>query len=323
MASSVPSLDGTLGNIEIGLVLATFLYGIQTLQTFNYYREYPKDVLALKILVASIWFLELGHTICGCHAMYSMTVTFYGRPQHIIDPPVSLIFTLFFHAIIALVVQTFFAFRVGILSRRWPTTIVCCILNLLRLICYLVIFANLYRRPDLALLLTEFHWLAITVLLIGPIVDVITATSLIYHLSRVRDSHLNRTTHTVDIIIIWTVETTIITSVSSIVDLILFLTRRDFSWTVFFLIQAKLFSNSMLASLNGRRRFRPLHPMHPNSDSHVIAFNSAPTIHPGLVVEMQRMGETANDVVRFPPKQVVATSNDFMDTSIKNHPPSV
>ncbi|KAJ7115662.1 hypothetical protein C8R44DRAFT_793135 [Mycena epipterygia] len=37
MMSNLPSLDGTLGNLEIGLVLATFLYGIQTLQTFNYY----------------------------------------------------------------------------------------------------------------------------------------------------------------------------------------------------------------------------------------------------------------------------------------------
>lgn len=44
-------LDGTLGDIQIALVLATWLFGIGTLQTFNYYREFPKDPKILKGLV--------------------------------------------------------------------------------------------------------------------------------------------------------------------------------------------------------------------------------------------------------------------------------
>ncbi|KAJ7652212.1 hypothetical protein B0H17DRAFT_1215053 [Mycena rosella] len=38
--------------------------------------------------------------------------------------------------------------------------------------------------------------------------------------------------------------------------LILFLVRDDLSWFPFYLILAKLFSNSFLASLNGHQRFR-------------------------------------------------------------------
>jgi hypothetical protein len=36
----LPPLDGTLGNIQIALVVATWLFGIETLQAFNYYRDF-------------------------------------------------------------------------------------------------------------------------------------------------------------------------------------------------------------------------------------------------------------------------------------------
>lgn len=37
--------------MEIGGVLGTFLFGIETLQTFNYYRDSPKDSKLLKAAV--------------------------------------------------------------------------------------------------------------------------------------------------------------------------------------------------------------------------------------------------------------------------------
>lgn len=41
-------LDGSIGAIEIGAALGAFLFGIETLQTFNYYRNFPKDSNLLK-----------------------------------------------------------------------------------------------------------------------------------------------------------------------------------------------------------------------------------------------------------------------------------
>jgi hypothetical protein len=59
-------LDGTLGDIQIALVLATWLFGIGTLQTFNYYREFPKDPKILKGLVR--FFAQDSHTISNACA---------------------------------------------------------------------------------------------------------------------------------------------------------------------------------------------------------------------------------------------------------------
>ena len=45
------SLDGTLGTIVIGAAVGTVLFGIMTMQTFNYYDRYSKDPARLKVLV--------------------------------------------------------------------------------------------------------------------------------------------------------------------------------------------------------------------------------------------------------------------------------
>ncbi|KAJ7083466.1 hypothetical protein C8R44DRAFT_894512 [Mycena epipterygia] len=252
MAFSSPPLDlvGTLGRISIGVLLATFLYGIETLQTFNYYRAFPEDRRALKILVGGIWLLELANTICCWQAVYSMAVTFYGQPQHILNLPLSFVFSNLLHAIINIVVQTFFALRVRALSKRWPVTILCCVLNFLRLVGDIGLFVELWIYPNILRLVVKWNWQLIATSSVGPVVDVILATSLCYYLwqSRSSSGFSKQTNSIVDTIIIWTVETTSITTVSALLQLILFLARKDLTWMIFYLIQTKFFSNSLLAS---------------------------------------------------------------------------
>ena len=50
-AHAFPAFDGTLGATLVGAVMATFLFGIASLQAFNYYRSFPEDTKRLKILV--------------------------------------------------------------------------------------------------------------------------------------------------------------------------------------------------------------------------------------------------------------------------------
>ncbi|KAJ6599994.1 hypothetical protein DFH09DRAFT_1271530 [Mycena vulgaris] len=268
--SSAPAPDGSLGLAEIVLVLATFLYDIETLQTYNYYREYPKDSRGLKTLVAVIWLLELAHMICACHATYS--ITFYGQPEHILNPPLSLVFAIITQAAIYFIVQTFFSFRARMLSKRWSMAILGCILNTLRLLFNVGLFVELWKRPEWAFLVTDLRWIMITVSSIGPSVDILIATSFCYYLWHYKNSEFKQTSRMVDTLIIWTVETTAITTLSGALQLILFLTRNDLTWLFFWVVQAKckilfhifsliktcqtVFANSMLASLNGRNRFR-------------------------------------------------------------------
>ncbi|KAJ6563410.1 hypothetical protein DFH09DRAFT_1159074 [Mycena vulgaris] len=290
---AIPALDGSIGVTEIGSVFATFLYGIETLQTFNYYRQFPKDPWFLKTLVAVIWFLELGHTICTLHAVYATTITFYGQLQYVFNPPRTLYLTILFSSTINAVVQTFFAIRIRLLSNQWPVTILCCTLNLARLACNMGLIAVCWNSTSFLILETRLHKLMTAASSIGPCVDIIVATSLCYWLWRMRASNFKHTSTMVDTLIIWTVETTLITSLAGIMQLILFLTRPgDVSWIAFYLMQAKLFSNSLLASLNGRQRFRA--DNQPQT-SGVVAVPTLDSRSNGLVIRMDRMTETGQD----------------------------
>ncbi|KAJ6481262.1 hypothetical protein C8R47DRAFT_1135191 [Mycena vitilis] len=288
------ALDGTVGAIQVGLVLATWLFGIETLQTFNYYRDFGKDPRVLRGLVGAIWLLELAHTISGWHAMYTITVTFYGKPQHIISPPLSMTFPILFHAFIAMAVQTFFVYRIRVVSGQWLIPVVCFILNLGRMACLLFLFQGLFRTPVFNLLTTKFNTEVIIASSLSPGVEIVVAGSLLYYLWQRRAADFSQTNRIVDSIIIWTIESTLLTTISGFVQLVLFLTRRnDLSWLVFFLIQAKLFSNSLLASLNGRKRFR-------SAGNHVVAYNSSstgagPTTNSDVVIRMQHLSETVYD----------------------------
>jgi len=258
--SAIPALDGTLGAIEIGVVLATFLFGMLTLQVFRYFRAYPEDSVLLKALVTFVWFLELAHTISSWHGVYLITVTFYGQPQHIAKPPPTLFVIVVFSGVLTLAVQTFFAFRIRALSKRWSITVVCCVLNILALVLNIMPLPSLIANgyTDLG---TKDHWIVVVASVLVPATNVLIAISLCYYLSkilRVQQGYgkFKQTRSMVVTLIIWTAETTIITSVMSIMQLILFLSRGDLVWTTFFLLHAKLLSNCMLASLNGRQRFR-------------------------------------------------------------------
>ncbi|KAJ7215952.1 hypothetical protein GGX14DRAFT_696414 [Mycena pura] len=260
MSSSqgIPPLDDTLGAIIIGAVVGTFLFGIMTLQMFSYYRRYPDDTLALKMLVGAVWLAELGHSISLWHALYQITITFYGQLPHILDPPNSMPFTLQFASLINLMVQTFFAIRIHALSKRLLIPIISSLLTVTRFAFNIVMLVEFLGSDGFAVMETKLRWVMLCVSVIGPAVDVLTASALIFYLWRMRSETLllQRTRRTIDTLILWSLETTSVTCATGILQLIFFISMDNLVWMTFFLLQPKLFSNSLLAHLNGRTRFR-------------------------------------------------------------------
>ncbi|KAJ7188287.1 hypothetical protein C8R46DRAFT_1205463 [Mycena filopes] len=80
-------LNPNLGSLEIGFLASGFLFGVLTVQALIYNRKFSKDHWALKLLVAVIWFFELGQLGCVAHASYTMTITHSGNPLYILRPP--------------------------------------------------------------------------------------------------------------------------------------------------------------------------------------------------------------------------------------------
>ncbi|KAJ7800094.1 hypothetical protein B0H13DRAFT_2390608 [Mycena leptocephala] len=190
-------LNGNLGALEIGTVLGVFLFGIETLQTFNYYKRFPKDSNLLKATVGFVWVLELGQTISALHALYFQTITFYGQPSHVLSPPLSEKIPILFSGLIYSIVQTFFANRVRVLSRQWYTMALACVLGLFRFIGDVWIGALLVKYARLTVLL-EWRWLITTSLSLDLCTDLLITASLCFWLWNVRSCESKRTQNPFD-----------------------------------------------------------------------------------------------------------------------------
>ncbi|KAF7304053.1 Saposin B-type domain-containing protein [Mycena indigotica] len=260
----MPSLDSTAGPILIGAVLSTFLLGVASLQSFHYYRLYSSSGAA-KALVGAVWCIEVGHSVAMWHAIYGMFVTFYGQIGHLADPPHSIAFTVLFSAIINLLIQSYFALRIHTLSRSWLIPSICSSLTLARFVFNMFMLVGFWRSSGFVVFQTSLRWLMLCVSVIGPCVDVLTAASLCFYLWKLRETMLEEnefamvrdTRRMIDRIIVWSLETTSITSAAGVLQLILFITMPDnLAWSAVFLVQPKLFSNSMLAHMHGRKQLK-------------------------------------------------------------------
>ncbi|KAF7371213.1 hypothetical protein MSAN_00756900 [Mycena sanguinolenta] len=291
------SLGPTLGAIEIGAIFSTLFFGISTMQAYNYYRDYPKDRLTLKVLVIGIWSLELLHSALLWHTIYSLTVTFYGEPQHFESPPQTFYFTLLLSALITVIVQFFFCDRIRVFSGKALFPLICCAMSVLFFTGTLASVVLLYIKNSLVVVNTH-RWLLTAIFIVTTVTDVAIAISMCYSLGRVRNSEFPKTRNIVDTLIIWCIESAVAKSVASVLQLVLFETNANALWWMIFLLpKASLFSNSMLAALNDRNR---LFNGATEDPPPFITFNSNSTQTPSrpsrnVVIQMTRMTETRID----------------------------
>ncbi|KIM82189.1 hypothetical protein PILCRDRAFT_820556 [Piloderma croceum F 1598] len=307
----VIDLNNTVGALEIGVQISTFLFGILSCQTWIYYHRFPKDSIISKLLVALIWFLELGHTISVSHSIYIITVVDSDNPLKFISVPKSLDVGILFSAFIGPIVQAWFANRVRKLSGKLYVPIICWFLSFLRLAATIAAGVEALLATSVITYVAQFRWLLTFILAVGAAVDVIIAAALCFHLKQHRATSFQRTIKLINQTMIWTIETGLVTSVTAVVMLICFLAmQHNFVWISIFTFLAKLFSNSLLAALNARLTNRdgeseqnsstfldimPNNYKSPTASRDRKARESLAAPYPNIAIEMSRTTEVKHD----------------------------
>ncbi|KAJ7110614.1 hypothetical protein C8R44DRAFT_883745 [Mycena epipterygia] len=241
-APSLHSFDNTLGALLIGTLVSYALFGVTTTQAYIYYGRFPNDSRKLKAMVAAVWCGELGHLICIGHSLYVMVITDYGHPERLAHLPASLFVATSLGGLVSSSVQSFFAYRIYALSNSLWIPCICWALSVFRVV------------PSS---ISAFNWLFVTVWTVSVVNDVLIAGTLVFLLYRERGHARKRTTAVVDKLIAWTIETGVVTSIAGIIMLGFFAwMRSNFIWMAWFLVITRLFSNSLLASLNSRAALR-------------------------------------------------------------------
>ncbi|KAJ7255714.1 hypothetical protein C8J57DRAFT_1655285 [Mycena rebaudengoi] len=286
--SAIPPLDDTLGAIEIGGVVCTFLFGIGTLQTFYYYGHFSTDSKLLKSADSRAWtyHFDLAHNLLGdCDLLWPIAIH---------------------QKATALFVHDNFVFYVNIFHGPCITS----------------------HMKQISELQERYMSLVVTALSLGASVDVIIAVSISYCLWTMRTSGVNETRRMVDTLVLWTIESGVATGGTSVITTILvsltqihrasesypaltwgqFVLRNDLIWVPFYLILAKCktveirhlkyFPIPSLPPqiidqfrLNGRQRFRVpksdvvnLDTGHPSSNPSHLVF--VPQSNMGISLEI-------------------------------------
>ncbi|KAE9402902.1 hypothetical protein BT96DRAFT_990741 [Gymnopus androsaceus JB14] len=196
----------TLGSLLIGGFIAVFLFGLSTVQTYLYYREYPKDHRLLKLMVAFVWICELAHTICITNSIYVAVITFYGQPQKLVKLPPALNLTVAFGAPVTAAVQIFYTDRIRrFIGRQIYIPIFLWFLSGIHMVGSYFLMVVSFKVPSVTEYVADWGWMFTLLFTMGAFLEVAIAIALVANLYTHREHVFNPTLKMLDRLIWWTI----------------------------------------------------------------------------------------------------------------------
>lgn len=244
-------LDLGLGALEISVGLCCFLVGVVTLQTFNYFREFSTDPWPIRLLVAIVYFFDVIHSAFLMHTVYSYSVTHYGHAEVMASSVWTLNTSIIFQGLVALCVQSFFCLRIWKISRSRILSGICLSLTIARFCMSSIVVSYDFKYYSFAVIQTRYKTFVAATLAVIATSDVAIGASMVGSLLR-QKTGFSSTNKLIDKIIGFVIATGLLTSILAVVDVITFVTMENFIWLGLLIIIVKVYTNSLLASLNER-----------------------------------------------------------------------
>jgi len=254
-AAAIPALGLSLGSLEVGILVSTFLFGVTTVQCYIYYSSNARDTWYIKLLIPCVWLLEAFHTTSMCYFLYWLTVTNYGNLEALAAGHWPLNVSATCDGLVGALVQSFFAYRIYTLTGKWYITLISWLGSATA---FAMTFAItiLSFKLSVAAFSINYSWLATSGLSVLLFVDVVNTAALCTYL-RIERTGFNSTDSLLNKLFLWTLETGLLTSVAAILMVVFLLTEKSTTlWVCISIFYAKLYSNSLMASLNGREYLR-------------------------------------------------------------------
>ncbi|KAF7337664.1 hypothetical protein MSAN_02239900 [Mycena sanguinolenta] len=272
--SGPDSISLTLGAYMAGAMVGVGLSAIVSVQTFLYFQIFPQDTLRYKLLVAWNWLTDAGHTISLCVMIWQYVVLNFTNPKIVIEIlsafsvlsfldsmllierfQVLIMFTL----VASLNANVFYAWRIYKMSKHnwWLMGPIC-------LLCIARTGMGLYIAVQLIIFK---NWLAlapvkpavVASLAVSAATDLVISAARYYYLRDLKQGYM-ATQEMVDAVVIFTINDGILTCAALGAAIACLLAMPDnFVWIGIYITVAKLYSNSILATLNLRNWYRHRH----------------------------------------------------------------
>ncbi|KAI9465126.1 hypothetical protein F5148DRAFT_1150096 [Russula earlei] len=225
--------------------------------------------------VHAIFLTETAQTILSGVDLYYRFASGFGSIQHLTDPYLSTFVGPIIGAVVSVTVQYFFAYRVWVLSNKksWWLCLFICIFSTVEATAAFT--GGVYVGPVLFTLFLSsgsqkqthvhqrFIWgrtlkvLVYTWLIGNAVADVLITAAMLYYLTIRPDRAVAYSNHALSKIVRLTIETNVLTTTTGLVSLLLLSIFPNKIWyTCPTAILGKLYSNTLLVSLNNRISIR-------------------------------------------------------------------
>ncbi|TBU25224.1 hypothetical protein BD311DRAFT_765124 [Dichomitus squalens] len=251
--SNALGLDDTLGVVLVCTCFGCMLFGLTTHQTYRYFRLYPTDSLILKFFVILILGIDILNTMLSIHICYFYLITNYFNPVRLLDGVWSIRLIVISTGCMMIVSHLFYARRVYLLSggTQWPVVLIVVLLFAELGLC-IGATIEAFLQPTFKGY-QHFAWLICSALGAAVLLDLFISSMLILYLRKSRTG-FKRTDSMVDVLMVYSINTGLSTSIVNFTAAITAITMPDkLVYTGLYIFASKMYSNSLLAVLNSRR----------------------------------------------------------------------
>ncbi|KAH9984079.1 hypothetical protein BJV74DRAFT_848836 [Russula compacta] len=264
----------TLGAILLGCMFSTALSGMTAVQTFLYYRLYPKDPRRIKLLVIIVWLLDSMHSAFICAATWDYLILHFGDKTYANVIPISIALSVACTASMTFLTHLFFSHRIYRLSKKnWYITTPLVVLAFLRLGAALVSTAEMGKLKSYHEFVQGYGYVFTLGLSTASTLDLLIVAVMCYFL-QINRTGFREMDHIIDTIMMYTVNNGALTFVTTVVSLICWLSMPGnlvFLGLHFAISKRALpvefyrtpskdacivYANSLIGTLNGRRSLR-------------------------------------------------------------------
>ncbi|KAI0337224.1 hypothetical protein BDW22DRAFT_1364391 [Trametopsis cervina] len=238
------------GPALLGIMLNILLYGVMLMQCFMYFSRFPKDRPWIRFLVLLLLFGDTVNSVFLIIWIYDILILHFGDIDALATGNWVFSTEPAMTGTLATIVQLFFAWRIMRLTNNfWVTTLIV-ITALTSAVGGVGTAISIHFTKEFAHF-QDFKVIVIVWLIGAAICDLSITIMLTTHLRR-HKTGFSRTDSVLNKIIRVTVSNGLLTSVWAIIDLIVYLATPTGLHLVFNVPLAKLYTNSLMSTLNSR-----------------------------------------------------------------------
>ncbi|KIK68225.1 hypothetical protein GYMLUDRAFT_708930 [Collybiopsis luxurians FD-317 M1] len=247
----------TLGAALAGCIVTVGLSAVLGFQTFLYFQIFPSDAFRYKLLVAWMWATDAIHSVLICTCMWQYLILNFTDPLIACKIFTTIPVLVAMTGIITLSANALYGWRIHKMSRRnWWLTGPIAFLCLARLGLAFASTVEMIELKTFAEFSAKFKILFTCGLLVSAATDILVSGARYWYLRDLKQGYF-QTQEAVDAVVVFTINDGLLTCLVAVAVAVCWLAMpQNFVYLGFYFTVPKLYSNSVLATLNLRNWYR-------------------------------------------------------------------